>query len=111
MRKMISMITVLMAIITLTSCEPKVSQTVTFQSEDERLKIQVYGERYTSVDPWMMTIDQVIDGEVANSGSVEAFFDAPTTENVTIEWITAQKAVVKFVGKDGVVIPVPVEVQ
>lgn len=111
MKKWISIITVLVAITCLTSCEPKVSETITFKSQDENIKIEVYGERYTSVDPWRMTINQILADTVAGSATTEAFFDEPNEENVVIEWITPQKGIVKLIQKDGTINPTVVELQ
>ena len=111
MKKWISMITVLVAVTCLSSCEPKVSETITFKSEDENIKIEVYGERYTSVDPWTITINQILADTLAASATTEAFFDEPNAETVTIEWITPQKGVVNLIQKDGTINPTVVEVQ
>ena len=42
---------VLFTVLTLFSCESQDSETITFQSTDNRLKVLVSGQRYSSLDP------------------------------------------------------------
>ena len=111
MKKCTSIFTILFIALVLTSCESKVSETITFKSTVSRLKILVSGERYTSLDPWTMTVQQVLSDSVLAEAKVEVFFESPTKENVLGTWKTPNDAVITFVEKDGTVKTMPVGIR
>lgn len=111
MKKYTSILAVLSTVLFLISCESKVSETITFQSTDSRLKILVSGERYTSLDPWTMTVKQVLSDSVLAEAQLEAFFESPTEENVLVAWKSPNDAIISFIEKDGSVKTVPVGIR
>lgn len=101
MRNCYSICFCLVFICLITSCERKVSETITFYSPDTELKLVVSGERYSDLDPWMMTIEQVLSDSVINSAQVEAQLDLPTKENVLVRWESSTSAVITFIERNG----------
>jgi len=97
----------------LMSCEKKTSQALVSQSPDQKLEISIQAERYTSLDPWMVsiTLNQINPKERIATVSQEIMASKIDTENVSFNWVDNSSCQLTFTQTDGSVVNVPVRIE
>ena len=97
----------------LMSCEQKVSENLVSQSPNEKLEISIVATRYTSLDPWAVsiTLNNTETGEKIASVNQEIQAEKIDAENVTFNWVGETSCELLFTQADGSVIKVPVKIE
>jgi len=94
-----------------TSCEKKQSNIITSQSADEKLKISIQAERYTSLDPWLVSIVLYDKDNTIATAKQEIQAEEISERNVNFTWSNTSSCTIKFTQTDGSQIKVPVTVE
>jgi hypothetical protein len=97
----------------LMSCEKKVSDTLSSQSPNEKFEISISASRYTSLDPWAVsiTLNNLESKEKIATVSQEIQAEVIDTDNVKFNWVGDSSCELLFTQADGTVIKVPVRVE
>ncbi len=95
----------------LMSCEKKQSDIFTSQSPDEKLEISIQAERYTSLDPWTVSIVLYNSESTIATAKQEITAESISPSNVKFNWSNDSSCNIKFTQTDGSIIRVPVTVE
>ena len=93
------------------SCSTTKSQDIDFTGENPDFKIRCYGTKSVKFDPWMLTVAPVYKDSVYPGVEMEVYVDEPSKDNISIEWLSTQRAVITIQETDGNVKSIPVNVQ
>jgi hypothetical protein len=93
------------------SCSTKQSPNIDFVSEDPDFKIRCYGTKSVEFDPWKLNVAPVYKDSIYPGVEMEVYVDEPSQENISIEWLSSQRAVISVKEKDGSVKTLPISVE
>jgi len=91
------------------SCEQQRGETLVSKSSSEKLTITVNSSRYVEFDPWTVDVKVTLNGHPNNFlASREIVAEAINKDNVSFNWISETKCIIKIKQRDGEVVSIPV---
>lgn len=93
------------------SCSTKQSPDIDFVSENTDFKIRCYGTKSVEFDPWKLMVAPIYKDSIYPGVEMEVFVDEPSENNISIEWLGHQRAVISVKETDGTVKTLPISVE
>lgn len=84
----------------LSSCSASRSESVYYKSDDERVVIEVFGERSVIGDPWETTVRVTIDDQLVYEASAQVYASDISSKNVEFAWTAKNKCTVMIKQRD-----------